>query len=264
MAPVTWDPAVFSNGNGTAGANTTTVKVVGFYNTLADQTDEAFSSSMMAAAWGFYQWPVTPDLLTTRGRSAAAITLRIAALPHGAAQVRWLAGPTVTVTYSPTPPPSQAAVPAGPALYIGLPVILGFVVLMLTGTCAWNRRHRRIGLGNIMSRGRSPGGNGYGVGVGKSRRQRLLGPSARNKEQQVAIRLMERGVVVDGDGQLYRDDVDVDTARRPRRDSDDLGSLAGTPTTERHFDLSRPVVATGAGGGNVFREEIDRQARERS
>lgn len=247
---VTWDPAYFKD------MSNTTLKVVGFYN--LNQTDEAFSSSTMSAGWGFFQWPVTADLFTSRGKSAVNITLRIAALPHGA-QVNWLAGPTVTVMNSPTPTPTPSPPPTGPALYIGVPTIVGFIALMLVGTCVWNRRHRKIGLSSVMGRGRR------GYGVGKSRRQRVLAQGGTNKEQ--GIRLMEREVGVGGgDAHVYRDEPlgggGRDFDGLARRDSDALGSLAGTPTTDRHFDLSRP--APGSGRNNIFREEMDRQAREQS
>ncbi|KAK1757357.1 hypothetical protein QBC47DRAFT_375772 [Echria macrotheca] len=261
---VTWDPAFFNTTN-------TTVRLVGFYN----ETDEAFSSDLMAAGWGFYQWQVKPDLYTSRHKSAVNITFRIAALPVGSS-AKWFAGPTVLVGPSPTPlqPPTQ--LPSGAALYIALPTVLGFVAVMVVGTCWWNRHHRRIGLGNVMGRGRG------GYGVGKSRRQRLFGKGNGKKE---GIRLMEREVG-GGDEQeeerrgrtTYRDepspaavggngDAGGWTREIPgrvddglgRRDSDALGSLAGTPTQDRRFEFGRG----GDKGGNAFRDELDRQAKER-
>lgn len=40
-----------------------------------------------------------------------------------------------------------------------MPCVLGLVVLVVGGTCWWNRRERRIGVGNVMGRRRG----GYGV-----------------------------------------------------------------------------------------------------
>lgn len=149
--------------------------------------------------------------------------------------MQWVAGPTVLVTSSPTPVQEPSKPPSGPALYIALPTALGFVVLMIFGTCIWNRKTRKIGLGNIMGRG--------GYGVGKSRRQRVFGNGARKDR----ILLTEQ----EG-GQVYRDEPlrsgdDGGWEREapgrldgmPRRDSDALGSLAGTPTQDRQFDFSR-------------------------
>ncbi|KAK1837143.1 hypothetical protein QBC39DRAFT_246816 [Podospora conica] len=249
---ITWDPTFFPPNS--------TVRVVGFYN--ATTTDEAFSSDLLPSAWGFYQWTLTPSLYLTPPHhhpSGVNITLRIAALPPGGGARTWVPGPTVLVAPKRAPPPVKSAPPTGPALYIGLPCILGFIVLVVGGTCWWNRRERRIGVGNVMGRGRG------GYGVGKSRRERLMG---RNKKKDSAgIRLDEppRGRTV------YRDEPPVavpvrdddgwgdDSWRRepivgggiPRRDSDALGSLAGSPTKETF------------GGGNVFREELERQQESR-
>lgn len=197
-------------------------------------------------------------------------------------------GPRLLVTERPTyhKPPSKP--PSKAALYIGLPTVLGFVVLLLIGTCVWNRRSRRIGVGSVMGRGRG------GYGVGKSRRQRMFGRG--NKDR--AIRLVDQDVdhaaaAADGPGadefrgraasNQYRDDDapgheedgrtgggaggwrqevpgrhddDFDFGM-PRRDSDALGSLAGTPTEDRRMDLGR------GDGGNAFRDELSRQDKER-
>lgn len=150
--------------------------------------------------------------------------------------------------------------------YIGLPAVLGLVVLMLIGTCVWNRKKRFIGLGNIMGRGR------HGYGVGKSRAQRVLGgASRRRREKKEGIRLMEREVGAGGEARFR--DREAEAAGdddgfagwdqqvpgrtgigAPRRDSDALGSLAGTPTEERRMEV---------GNGNAFRDEVRRQDRDR-
>lgn len=209
------------------------------------------------------------ELYTKPGKPAVNITLRIASLPLGAS-VTWIPGPTVVVTPSPSPEPTKSPVPQGEALYIALPTVLGFVALMIVGTCIWNRKHRKIGLGNIMGRGRG------GYGVGKSRRQRIFGKGVK-KEQ--AIGLMERdgaaavsareGAYRDEDDEwktvpgrgrarVRADDVELD---RPRRDSDALGSLVGTPT-RGNFDFSRPGESdNNMGGSNVFRAEMERQEK---
>ncbi|KAH8899216.1 hypothetical protein GQ53DRAFT_302783 [Thozetella sp. PMI_491] len=251
---VTWDPTFFNGSN-------TTVQVQGFVHNITTNEitlDPAFPSSPMPAGWGFYQWALDDNLLSSRGLNAVNVTLRMAVL-NGPAQ--WYDGPRVLVSYKPIyrQPPAQA--PTGPALYIGLPTVLGFVAVILVGTCIWNRKSRKIGLGNIMSRSR------HGYGAGKSRAARMMGSrSRRNKEQ--GIRLMERDVGGLPEHEVYRD---VPETRRKqaerhvepldvgiaRRDSDALGSLAGTPTEERHMDLGRP------GKGNVFRDELSRQNIER-
>jgi hypothetical protein len=94
------------------------------------------------------------------------------------------------------------------------------------------------------------------LGLGKSR----------NKEQ--AIRLMDRNTGGDNRHKVYRDDSLEGRQRqdgddRPRRDSDALGSLAGSPTEDRfNFLDSHPPGGSGQ-GGNAFRDELARQNKER-
>ncbi len=106
---------------------------------------------------------------------------------------------------------------------------------------------------------------GRNYNVGKSGRSRF-GLGRRNKKAKAneRIQLMEREIQAEG-GDVYRDL--PDPADRPRRDSDALGSLAGTPTEDRHMELGHP--GTGAGRdqnpatGNAFRDELRRQQNER-
>jgi hypothetical protein len=186
-------------------------------------------------------------------------------------------GPVVLVAKPAGYVPEPAKAPTGPALYIGLPTVLGFVAVVLIGTCWWNRKSRKIGIASVM-------GRRGGYGVGKSRRQRMGLGGGKKKKAEQGIRLMERDVAATG-GEVYRDHdvappkqkprVNIDTRLEgnargesfdfdiPRRDSDALGSLAGSPTDERHTDgLGRPVQAK-RGNGNAFRDELSRQERER-
>lgn len=205
-----------------------------------------------------------------------------------------------------------ASAPKGAALYIGLPCILGFIALMLIGTCIWNHRTRRIGLGNVMSRSRfgklGELGRPKGYGVRKSRRQRV---GAVNLDSKDAIDLQNREAAArrnggngsgsnNDNGDSYDDfgmswsNTNVgrepsspyaDSPRdktgpptltlsgdhweapgRPRRDSDSLGSLAGTPTDDQFGDSHRPRTARGEGNngrsGNAFRDELQRQKQQ--
>jgi hypothetical protein len=137
--------------------------------------------------------------------------------------------------------PGPTRAPSGPALYIALPAVLGFVVLCVVGGFWWNRKARVVGLGNVMGRRR-------GYGVGKSRRQRMgLGKKG-------AIQLQERSVAGEGAKETsFRDDAWETEQGRRIRDSD-LGSLANTPTRPEFGDAAR---------GNVFRDEMRRQEGER-
>lgn len=259
-------------------------------------TTQAFSSPRLAAGWSFYAWDVTAALLANApaGASAVNISLSMAALGAGWAEATIYPGPMVEVA-NPEPyrqPPAK--VPTGPALYIALPTVLAFVVIMLFGTCLWNRKKRRIGLGNVMSRTRD------GYGIGKSRVQRL-GGRGRTTQRSAAVSLRDvppqqvyRDVPDDNDGahngekgkgvrtrsMLY---FDTGAASRSgdRRDSDALGSLAGTPTSEHHRhhredsyraqqyaqqygqQYGHEHPQSGGRSGNAFRDEMSRQERDR-
>lgn len=288
---MTWDPTFFGS------ATNTTVKVVGWYTnaTTSVLTTQAFTSGYVAAAWGFYQWDLESAVLSSQGVGAINVTIMMASWAQNAPTSAWLVGPTVLVTYTPTYQQPPAKPPTGPALYIGLPVVLAFVALMLCGTCLWNRHSRQIGLGNIMSRGRA------GYGVAKSRSQRVR----RDRVAEQKIHLMDRDPraramdddVDDNDGLGYVDDDarhyeppahkeyrtddeeggvfggpppprwDHDIDHRPpiidlpRRDSDALGSLAGTPTEDRRMDFN---ALESRGELNSFRDEMNRQQKERA
>lgn len=93
-------------------------------------------------------------------------------------------GPMITLQNEPPHhyPPSAKNSINKEGLMIGLPVGLGFVLLVVVGLYIGMRKQRIIGLGNIM------GHRNRGYGVGKSRRQRLgLGKKG-------AIRLDDREV----------------------------------------------------------------------
>lgn len=274
--PVTWDPSFFNSTN-------TTIKITGsYYNYTTDKTtDEAFSSGALAASWSFYAWTVNSTILAGMPKGSGvnislAMTAVVPATAGPAAATPSFAGPLVTVAKPAGYVPEPHKAPSGPALYIGLPTVLGFVAVVAVGTCWWNRGKRRIGLGNVM------GGRRAGYGVGKSRRQRLFsgaGAGGRRERKEQGIRLMERdvhGAGAAGREEVYRDEVDGGAEARPgvrvpgpeaddfdftgvpRRDSDALGSLAGSPTEERH-----PDGVGRAPTGNAFRDELSRQERER-
>jgi hypothetical protein len=261
---VTWD-ASFFKGN-------TTVQLTGssFNTTTGEILDQAFPPTEINAGWSFYAWTVDRAILSAKSASAVNISLTIAALQTGSEAMTPYQGPRLLVTEKPVYHQPKSKPPTGLALYIGLPTVLGFVVLLLVGTYLWNRKTRRIDVGNIMGRGRG------GYGVGKNRRQRIREQGIRITDQDVG----PRGAGGEGAAaQHYRDDVPApeDRAARgetgwrqevpgrhddfdfdmPRRDSDALGSLAGTPTEDRRMELGRGER------GNAFRDEVSRQDHER-
>lgn len=167
-------------------------------------------------------------------------------------------GPVITIMKRPGPvSDSKGKLPQGAALYIALPTVFGLIAICVIGSCLWNRHHRRIQLPNVMGRN---------YDVGKSGRSRF-GRKKRGKAAKVneRIQLMERELQAEG-GEVYRDL--PHPADRARRDSDALGSLAGTPTEDRRMDLGHPGAGDGADRspvpGNAFRDELRRQENERS
>lgn len=256
---VTWDSSVLIKGNQTD----VRVKIKGKEvngTTVGDVVFNKDTESSQLAAYGYYAWTVSSGLIP-KGQDNATIELLMTYTINGVAQTD-ITGPQVLVSKRATYHPEGAKIPKGQELYIALPTVFGFLVICLIGGCLWNRKTRTIGLGNIMSRSR------HGYGVGKSRAQRLGAKVRksvfRGKDRGIALRTRE----ISPDGYQYRDDPMPQQPQyqqqqhtgtgRPRRDSDALGSLAGTPTSDR-FDFHD----TGAQGGNAFRDEMRRQERER-
>lgn len=138
----------------------------------------------------------------------AAVTLRVVYRPSGAEAAVWVRGPTVRVAAQPpqppqTPPPedkqpltSKGKKKTRPstdseALYVALPAVSIFAVVMVFGTFVCNRQARVIGIGNVMGRrGRRD----------KSRRQRILQIAkgkgkvgeGNGRDAEQSIRLMDR------------------------------------------------------------------------
>ncbi|KAK6215034.1 hypothetical protein QIS74_08053 [Colletotrichum tabaci] len=253
---VTWDPTVLIKGNKT----NVHVKIQGKEvngTKVGDTVLNADSDKTNPGAWGYYAWHISKNLIHA-GQENATIELLMSYTIDNIAQ-KDITGPRVVVARRPQFHPATSRMPKGAELYIALPTVFGVVILAVIGGCLWNRRARQIGIGNVMSRSR------HGYGVGKSRAQRLgarvrqsVFPRSR-KDRGIQLR-QQREMSPDG-GYVYRDEPldsqhQQQPAGRPRRDSDALGSLAGSPTSTHFPDH-------GAQGGNAFREELRRQERER-
>lgn len=215
-----------------------TVIIVANYLNSSHGGQVAFSSPIIGAAAGFYVWKIEKDWL--QGLVSNNVTLWINPLNPVDGEPHSLGGLNLEITNKPAeyyhPPPTP--VPTGQSLYIALPSVFGFILLCVCGGAIINRKHRKIGLGNVMGRR-----NGYGVG--KSRSQRL----GLRKKKDGAIQLRDQELTAGGQ---YRDAPLPEDRERPSRharaDSDALGSLAGTPTEDRP---------------NYFRDELQRQERNR-
>ncbi|KAI0393750.1 hypothetical protein F5Y17DRAFT_431237 [Xylariaceae sp. FL0594] len=250
----TWDPEFFS-----ATPNATVRIVANYLNSTTGEPEPgiaAFESSTLLASSGFWTQPITDEYLRHQG--SKNLTIILTSSVKGKEQ-QALSPIKVTTVPGPTAN-GRGKTPDAAALYIALPTVLGFIALCVLGTCLWNRHHRRIQLG-----GRSVMGRNYDVS-GSSRFG--LKKKKKNKNKMSAnerIQLMEREIEAEG-GAVYRDLPDP-AANRPRRDSDALGSLAGTPTRDRRMDFDEFDVAgrtpAPAPSGNAFRDELRRQADER-
>ncbi|TLD33103.1 hypothetical protein PspLS_01332 [Pyricularia sp. CBS 133598] len=237
---VTWDPTFLKNATNTTVTITTT-----YYNMttamLMNETITPSSTDEHAIPFwrGFYAWPVGWQILQP-GRPEMNVTLTLTTTTRhlNTTTVAEHRGPVVLVEKEKSFRQPDTPTPAGPEIYIGLPVILGFVLLMVFGTCVWNRNARRIDLGALVARsrrGRSERGRG--------RYQRLGGDDNDNddgnfgasggrsgrRQRKESIRLTE-----------YDEGEEMESGRFGRRDSvDSLGSLAESPvrhTRKRHGD----------------------------
>jgi len=228
---VTWDSTYFAEKNAT-------VYVVANYLNESIGGQIAYTSPITGAATGFLAWTIEKDWL--QGMSSNNITLWLNPLNPIDNEAHSLGGLNIGIMNKPAEYYHQGKtpLPKGQSLYIALPSVFGFIVLCVCGGAIINRKHRKIGLGNVMGRR-----NGYGVG--KSRSQRL----GLRKNKAGAIQLRDQELTAGGQ---YRDAPQLEDRSTPighvRADSDALGSLAGTPTEART---------------NYFRDEMRRQEQNR-
>jgi Ykl077w/Psg1 (Pma1 Stabilization in Golgi) len=128
--------------------------------------------------------------------------------------------------------------PSKESLMIALPIVLGFVILLVLGLLFGMRSHRRIAIGSIMGRGR------HGYGTNKSRRQRL-------GIKKGAIRLEDRDIT----GPDFRDHQSEEITPAPRQPWETQGAQIGIQPGQPHHqrDLSLGSLLTDESGGNSFR-----------
>ena len=193
------------------------------------------------AAWGFAQLKVTSSLL--KGHKINNVTISLLSSLKGSGVKTESTALPVALTQPGFPVNPAPKAPQGETLTIALPVALGTVFLLVVGLCIWNRKTRRIQLGNVMGRGQ----RGY---TGRRARGRMMA------RKDPGIRLNAHPL---SPARVAADHPDyTDEAPRPgvdRRDSDGLGSLAGSPVDET-------FQQQGSTGSNAFRDEIERQRRE--
>ncbi|KAL0468967.1 hypothetical protein QR685DRAFT_321200 [Neurospora intermedia] len=189
---ITWDPEYFGHN--------TSIKIVAFYDQKG--TDQAFATDYMSSGWGYYEWKVKKNLFSPKQykkQHTLNITIGFGAKNHNDHRVHWVRGPTVTIVRTRRFHEHKNELPDGAALYIGIPAVVGFVLLVSCGTCLMNRKLRRIGVGSVMGRGK-----GYNL-LGKGKKKGLFGK--KNKDE--GIRLMGRDEF-EVDDRDYRDTPDME------------------------------------------------------
>ena len=155
---VTWWTGYFSSG--------TLVSAKLDFQTNVSQN--AWHSDNIDKNMGFAYLPVDDPMLQGGDRNNLTLTL-VANNPDDDEPAKIIPGPVITVskpeaTHLPPPPPTSIN---KLGLEIGIPVAILVIALVLGVVFISTRKHRAIGIGNIMGRRRK------GYGVGKSRRQRV-------------------------------------------------------------------------------------------
>jgi hypothetical protein len=233
---VTWNADFFPE-------NSTFTVMLNHFN---DSQTQAWNSGPVAVEMGVAMIPMEEAWL--QGFSQYNLTFYGLLQENGKAAVPY-DGPQVLLMHKPADhyqPPPHTKLPDKFSLMLGLPLGLGIPALIILGLYLGMRKHRTIGLGNIMSRARHPWNkNGGGYGARKSRRQRLgLGKKG-------AIRLQDRDLGNLPPEEQYRDEVGgaLPPPGRPGAHQRDLslGSLVSD-------DDIRPAPR-----GNAFRDEVERQ-----
>lgn len=230
---VTWDPD-FYNVSKSDKASNLTMEVsirLDYFNSSSEEWSRLTELDRVPAKWGFAPMKVNKKYHKMTQKGFTNITLTLLSATRGSKEKEESVKLPVTFEKHLPPEDKETPVPKGKSLYIALPTVLGVFVVLLVGGCLWNRKTRRIQLGNVMGRNR-----GY---TGRSTRRMF-----RNGRKDNDINLD-----VQPTGGEYRDVPD-------RRGSDDLGSLAGTPV---HANFEQQ----GTVGGNAFRDEMARQNRQR-
>ncbi|OAA73843.1 hypothetical protein ISF_00744 [Cordyceps fumosorosea ARSEF 2679] len=244
---LTWDPEHYASKLNESYALTVQVKqqnrTTNEWVFLSD-----FEHVQVPAKQGYFPLDVTDALLDGHDTNNITVTLQrrlnatigdpddvTAAYPLHVARFKF-----------PAKAPSRINTPG--ALAIALPVVFGTILLLVVGLCLWNRKTRRIHLGDIIPR---KGGRG-GYSGRAERRRRMFGGAAATTDADHDIQL---GNGFPDDGPAYRDAPAQQGGRGGRRDS--LDSLAESPV----HDSFQQQGTTG--GRNAFRDEMDRQQHER-
>ncbi|KND91145.1 hypothetical protein TOPH_04087, partial [Tolypocladium ophioglossoides CBS 100239] len=244
----TWDPDFYNHtAAAAAAADNTTLEIavrLDYLNQSSHEMVKLDTYDRVPAKWGF--WPLKLDDSYLKGYRLNNVTITLLSSPQGSGDKT----PSVALPVALTRPDLDHITPSGgptrQTLLIALPVSLGGCALIVIGLFLWNRKTRRIQLGNVMSRSR----HGY---TGHQHRRLFRKPAA---AKDTGIQLDAAPLSPDSPppADSYRDEYDA--PERPRRDSHALGSLAGSPV-DASFEQQ------GTTGRNAFRDEMRRQEDER-
>ncbi|UKZ75495.1 hypothetical protein TrVFT333_003181 [Trichoderma virens FT-333] len=227
---ITWDPDYYNKTSVPKSNSTYEITVrLDYLNRTSNEWVKlkTFDDQRVPASWGFWPLQVKSDMLQGEKLNNISITL----LLHRPA--RGICTPGL-------PENPEPQVPKGHTLSIALPVAFGCIIFIVIGLFLWNRKTRRIELGNIMSRSR------HGYSGRKTRRNNIF----RSNKDAGSIQLHNADDHLN-DGEYH------DAPIPNRRDSEALGSLAGTPI---HENFERQGTT---GSRNAFRDEMARQNQER-
>lgn len=231
---ITWDPDYFNSTDLQKTNSSYEVSIrLDYFNTTSLQLIKQEHFPQSNASWGFYPFYVDNKYL--HGYSEHNFTLSLYRQTSDSTQKTNVTAIWVQLAKKKLPTPQDTPAPTGKTLTIALPTALGCIVVLLIGGCLWNRHTRRISIGNIMGRSR----HGY---TGRKTRNMFRGK--------------DNGIQLDTRAAPLADEY-RDMPERPRRDSNELGSLANSPV-----DPSFQHQGT-SDGRNAFRDELARQERER-
>ncbi|KAG6007980.1 hypothetical protein E4U21_005214 [Claviceps maximensis] len=231
---VTWDPDWF-NRTEQFSTHYVSLRINYFNETTGQQSDRDILDQAYPTSYGFLPFKVESRYL--KGHRSNNVTFQLVGheIQNTTAPTNSTVELPIVITTAPLDPTPPTPVPDGQTLLIALPVTFAAIVLLLIGVCLWNRQTRRIQLGNVMGRSR----RGY-----TGRRTRDF------------FNRKGRGIRLDAEPASPTNGYH-DSPNRPRRDSDALGSLTGSPV---RADFEQQGTR---GGQNTFRDEVGRQERER-
>ncbi|SPO07637.1 uncharacterized protein DNG_10332 [Cephalotrichum gorgonifer] len=165
------------------------------------------------ARYGVYAWKVPNSALLHKNPTNVTLVLHTMYKDSDDEDAEYktveYVGPTVLLAQKPPFRSKGTQKPEGDELYIALPIVGVFIILMIFGTCIWNRKARRIGLGNIAFRSR----RGYGAGRKRGKKfGRGSKKAAKNEEAAVMLEDWDgrdSGDLASGEGRnIYREEME--------------------------------------------------------